>query len=39
MSRVKHKLAIVCASSKDGDAFKGAGGSTLWIDELEIIGE
>ncbi|MEY8720370.1 PCMD domain-containing protein [Bacteroides stercorirosoris] len=34
-----YKLAIVCASSKDGDAFKGAGGSTLWIDELEIIGE
>jgi len=34
-----YKLAIVCSSSKDGDLFKGAGGSTLWIDELEIIGE
>lgn len=35
----EYKLAIVCSSSKEGDSFKGAGGSTLWIDELEIIGE
>lgn len=35
----KYKLAIVCSSSKEGDAFKGAGGSTLILDELEVIGE
>lgn len=34
-----YKLAIVCSSSKDGDKFKGALGSTLWVDELEVIGE
>lgn len=34
-----YKLAIVCSSSKDGDFFKGAGGSTLCIDEFEVIGE
>lgn len=34
-----YKLAIVCSSSKEGDLFKGAGGSTLFLDELEIIGE
>lgn len=34
-----YKLAIVCSSSKDGDTFMGAGGSTLILDELEIIGE
>lgn len=35
----KYKLAIVCSSSKEGDLFKGAGGSTLLIDELEVVGE
>lgn len=35
----KYKLAIVCSSSKEGDFFKGAGESTLILDELEIIGE
>lgn len=34
-----YKLAIVCSSSKDGDSFMGAGGSTLILDELEVIGE
>lgn len=34
-----YKLAIVCASSKEGDHFRGAGGSTLMIDELEVVGE
>lgn len=34
-----YKLAIVCSSSKEGDLFKGAGGSTLMLDELEVIGE
>lgn len=35
----KYQLAVVCSSSKLGDIFKGAGGSTLLLDELEIIGE
>ena len=34
-----YKLAIVCSSSKEGDFFKGAGGSTLLLDDLEVIGE
>ncbi len=34
-----YKLAIVCSSSKEGDHFKGAGGSTLMLDELEVTGE
>lgn len=34
-----YKLAIVCSSSKEGDLFKGAGGSTLMLDELEVTGE
>ncbi len=34
-----YKIAIVCSSSKEGDYFRGAGGSTLILDELEIIGE
>ncbi len=36
---VDYKLAIVCSSSKEGDLFKGAGGSTLILDDLEVIGE
>ncbi|MEG0463640.1 PCMD domain-containing protein [Bacteroides sp.] len=35
----KYKMAIVCSSSKEGDAFKGASGSALVVDELEVIGE
>lgn len=35
----KYKLAIVCSSSKEGDFFKGAGGSTLILDEIEVLGE
>lgn len=35
----KYKMAIVCSSSKAGDSFKGAVNSTLFVDELEIIGE
>ena len=34
-----YKLAIICSSSKEGDLFKGAGGSTLILDELEVMGE
>lgn len=35
----KYKLSIVLSSSVDGAYFKGAVGSTLYIDELEIISE
>lgn len=35
----KYKLAIVCSSSAEGDKFKGAEGSTLIIDEFEIVSE
>lgn len=35
----KYKFAIICSSSKDGDSFKGAGGSTLIVDEFEVICE
>lgn len=34
-----YKLAIVCQSSINGGQFKGAANSTLWVDELEVIGE
>lgn len=34
-----YKLAIVCSSSKEGAAFKGAVNSTLVVDDFEIIGE
>ncbi len=35
----KYKIAIICSASKEGDNFKGAPGSTLILDELELIGE
>lgn len=34
-----YQIAIVCSSSKKGDLFVGAGGSTLFIDDLEVIGK
>lgn len=34
-----YKLALVCSSSKDGNLFKGAENSTLWVDNLEVTGE
>lgn len=33
----KYKLAIVFSSSIEGDRFRGAVGSTLYIDEVELI--
>lgn len=35
----KYSIAIIFSSSKDGDEFKGAPGSTLLIDEVELIYE
>lgn len=34
-----YKLVFVCSSSKEGDLYRGAGGSTLTVDDLEIIVE
>lgn len=35
----KYKLALICSSSKNGDTFNGAAGSTLFVDELEVVFE
>lgn len=35
----KYKLSIVLSSSVDGAYFKGAVGSTLYVDELELISQ
>lgn len=36
-SSKKYYLAVVCASSAEGDYYKGAPGSTLTVDNLKII--
>lgn len=33
----KYRLAISCSSSYQGDKFWGAPGSTLWVDDFELI--
>lgn len=38
-STKKYRIAIITSSSKDGDTFSGAPGSTLWIDNIEIVAE
>ena len=35
----KYKLGIVFSSSIEGNYFKGAVGSTLWVDEVELVCE
>lgn len=35
----KYSIAIVFSSSRDGDEFKGAPGSVLFVDEVELIYE
>lgn len=35
----KYRFAIICSSSKDGDKFNGAPGSTLLVDDFEVIAE
>ena len=35
----EYAIAIVASSSKNGAAFEGAVGSTLYIDEIEIVWE
>lgn len=32
----QYNISIIMSSSKDGDQFKGAPGSTLWVDEVEL---
>lgn len=36
IANLEYNLAIVCSSSKDGDFYQGAIGSTLWVDKLGI---
>lgn len=35
----RYRFAIICSSSKDGDTFSGAPGSTLIVDDFELITE
>ena len=35
----KYRFAIMCSSSSDGDNFNGAPGSTLIVDDFEVIVE
>lgn len=35
----KYRFAIICSSSSDGDNFNGAPGSTLIVDDFEVIVE
>ena len=39
LQNCKYKLSIVLSSSVEGAYFKGAVGSTLYVDELELISE
>lgn len=35
----KYRMTITCSSSKDGDKFWGAPGSTLIVDDFELVRE
>ena len=39
LAKGKYKLSIIFASSKDGATFEGAPGSTLLVDDVELIFE
>ena len=39
LSRGEYKISIVLSASKDGDRFKGAIRSTLYVDDLELVCE
>lgn len=34
-----YRFAIICSSSKDGNSFSGAPGSTLFVDDIEVLNE
>lgn len=34
-----YKLALICTPSRNGAMYEGADGSTLWVDEIEIISQ
>lgn len=38
-SAKKYRFAIIASSSANGDKFSGAPGSTLYLDDIEIINE
>ena len=35
----KYRFAVMCSSSSDGDSFNGAPGSTLIVDDIEVVVE
>lgn len=39
MERIPNKLVIVAAASMYGDYFEGSTGSTMWLDDLELVYE
>ena len=38
-NRTPRYIVIVCSASKYGDYFIGGEGSTLWLDEMELVYE
>lgn len=38
-SAKKYRFAVMCSSSSDGDNFNGAPGSTLIVDDIEVVVE
>lgn len=34
-----YRFAIICSSSKDGNVFSGAPGSTLFVDDIEVLND
>lgn len=34
-----YRFAIICSSSKNGTSFSGAPGSTLYVDDIEVVAE
>ena len=38
-TRIPNRILIVAAASKFGDYFQGSTGSTMWLDDLELIYE
>ena len=38
-STKKYRFAIICSSSAEGQAFSGAPGSVLYVDDIEVISE
>lgn len=39
LTRIPNYIVIVASASKYGDYFTGSTGSTMWLDDLELIYE